>query len=195
VNHRCSTWRRIAPGAGSTANNAGTLVTQGRLFLAGSPLDVGVEDGFDILSFQQGDNTAIALLTAVCPTFAGQGLFAVPPGADATVRINVSLVGGLTTGFGLLTGLTVQPVPLPAPALLLLGGLAALGSAATPPPRLKPRSPELRPEHPGARLTGPPPPTPRVTRPLSGLPSSGRRGALAPRPRIHAGSYAKLRPT
>lgn len=110
------------------ANNAGTLVTQGRLFFAGAPLDVGVEGGLDILSFAEGDNTAIALLTAVSTTFAGQGLFRVPLAADPLGRINLDLLGLLPTEFGLLTGLTVLPVPLPAPAILLVGGLAALGA-------------------------------------------------------------------
>lgn len=112
------------------ANNAGTLVTQGELFLDGVALDVGVDGGMDILSFSEGNNTALAVLTTFHPSFSGQGLFLIPLLADSLGRINVELIGGLTTQFGFLTGFAVQPVPLPAPAALLLAALASLGFAA-----------------------------------------------------------------
>lgn len=109
------------------ANNAGTLTTIGELFLDGMAFDVTADGGFDILSFQDGDNTAIALLTSFSAAFSGQGLFEVPLVADAMGRINLSLIGAVTNAFGPLNSFAVQPVPLPAPAFLLLGGLAALG--------------------------------------------------------------------
>ncbi len=107
------------------ANNAGTLTTVGALFLNGSPFDVGVDGGLDILSFAEGDNTAIALLT----TLAGQGLYTIPLIADGLGRINAEFVGAVSTQFGLLTGFAVQPnaVPLPASGLALAAGLATLG--------------------------------------------------------------------
>lgn len=109
------------------ANNAGTLATIGELFLDGVAFDVTADGGFDILSFSEGDNTAIALLTSFSAAFSGQGLFEVPLVADALGRINLALIGTATNAFGPLNGFAVQPVPLPAPAVLLIGALAALG--------------------------------------------------------------------
>lgn len=112
------------------ANNAGTLTTVGDLFFMGAALDVGVDGGLDILSFADGDNTALAVLTTFGSSFSGQGLFLVPLVADTMGRINVELIGALAGGFGTLDGFAVAPmaaVPLPGALGFFIGGLALLG--------------------------------------------------------------------
>lgn len=113
------------------ANNAGTLATVGDLFLNGDPFNINTDGGFDILSFSEGDNTAIALLSSNSIAFNGQGLFTIPLIADALGRINVELIGATTLQFGALDGFAVAPgvtpVPLPASLGFLLGGVALMG--------------------------------------------------------------------
>lgn len=104
-------------------NNAGTLETVGELWLDGAAFDVGAEGGFDILSFAEGDNSAFALLSGET----GQGIYALPLEADGAGRVNLSLVTETTADFGTLDGFAVAPVPLPAPAAMLLAALGAMG--------------------------------------------------------------------
>ncbi|MEQ9122195.1 MAG: DUF4394 domain-containing protein [Alphaproteobacteria bacterium] len=115
----------------TVGNNAGTLTTVGQLFFEGAPLDIGTDGGFDILSFAEGDNTALAILTAITPTFAGQGLFLLPLMADVDGRINVELVGATSRDFGTLDGFAVAPntsaVPVPASLPLFLSAMVGLG--------------------------------------------------------------------
>lgn len=115
----------------TVGNNAGTLTTIGSLFFEGAPLDIGTDGGFDILSFAEGDNTALAILSAITPTFAGQGLFLLPLVADADGRINVELIGATSRDFGTLDGFAVSPnasaVPVPASLPLFLSAMVGLG--------------------------------------------------------------------
>ncbi|MEX2517916.1 MAG: DUF4394 domain-containing protein [Paracoccaceae bacterium] len=108
------------------ANNAGTLTTVGDLFFMGEALSLSSDGGLDILSFADGDNTALAVLTTFGAVFSGQGLFLVPLVADAMGRINVELLGALPTSFGGLSGFAVQPVPIPASLGFLLGAMGLL---------------------------------------------------------------------
>lgn len=111
------------------ANNAGTLTTVGAIYSGGAALDFTNTGGFDILSFQEGNNTAYALLTTVT----GTGLYNIDLMADANGRVNANLIGAVGTGFGPLDGLAVaadpvtpdpSAIPLP-PSVLLMGGAIA----------------------------------------------------------------------
>lgn len=108
------------------ANNAGTLTTVGDLFFMGDALSLSSDGGLDILSFADGDNTALAVLTTFGTSFSGLGLFLIPLVADAMGRINVELLGALPTSFGGLNGFAVQPVPVPASLGFLLGAMGLL---------------------------------------------------------------------
>ncbi len=111
------------------ANNAGTLSTVGAVVSGGAPLDFTNTGGFDILSFQEGNNTGYALLTTVT----GTGLYNIDLMSDANGNVNANLIGMVGTGFGPLDGLAVAPdpvdagpsaIPLP-PSFALLGGAIA----------------------------------------------------------------------
>ncbi len=114
---------------GTLANTAGTLSTVGQLVFDGAMLDITEDGGFDILSFNDGDNTAFALLTVG----AEQGLYEVPLMADADGAVNLTLVGFVPTETGALDGFAVAPsnavatAPIPVPGSLgLLGGVLGL---------------------------------------------------------------------
>lgn len=106
-------------------NNGGVLASVSQLFLDGMAIDFTDVGGFDILSYAEGNNVAYALLTVG----GMQSLYSFLPTSDAP-RIDLTRIGDVGTDFGPLTGFAVAPVPLPASALLLLGGLAGLGAVA-----------------------------------------------------------------
>lgn len=105
------------------ANNAGTLGTIGKFFLDGVTFDLSDLGGFDILSLAEGNNTALALLTSSL----GQAFYTFSLTPDTAGRINLTSLGAAGGEFGLLRGLAVAPVPLPAGGLLLAGALAGFG--------------------------------------------------------------------
>lgn len=76
------------------ANNEGRLATVGRLTLDGMPLTLLPEGELDIVSAQEGDNRAFALLT----TAAGAALYRVPLEADAQGRVALEKLGDVAPG-------------------------------------------------------------------------------------------------
>jgi hypothetical protein len=76
------------------ANNEGKLATVGRLTLDGLPLALMPEGDLDIVSAQEGDNRAFALLT----TGTGAALYRVPLEADAQGRVALEKVGDVPPG-------------------------------------------------------------------------------------------------
>lgn len=76
------------------ANNEGRLVTVGRLVLDGVPLALMPEGDLDIVSAQEGDNRAVALLT----TATGTALYRVPLDADAQGRVALERLGDAARG-------------------------------------------------------------------------------------------------
>ena len=119
------------------ANNTGILTTIGTLFHEGAALDISGDGGFDILSLMPNMNTAYALLTSGKGTAFNQSIYSFGLTADASGRINLSLVSDVTQGPGLsdrLDGFAVftapAAVPLPASVLLLGAAIGGLGLAA-----------------------------------------------------------------
>ncbi len=112
-------------------NNAGTLTTLGKFTLGGIELAFGDFGGLDILSPMPGTDIGIALLEVG----AIQGLYrfdapAIGMDGDPVAgNVAVTFLGALPGGSGY-SGLAVapSPIPLPATALLLFGGLGALGA-------------------------------------------------------------------
>lgn len=107
-------------------NNAGALMTVGKLTLDGEEFNAGVTGGMDILSFREGDNTAFGLLTD--ERTGTQGLY----GIDLSTG-TLSFINDAPTGFGRLTGFAVvgsavdaAPVPLPAALPMLAVGMGSL---------------------------------------------------------------------
>lgn len=106
-------------------NNTGVLNTIGNLFLDGAEFDITSVGGFDILSLFEGDNQALALLSTGFST----ALYEIDLLADDLGRVNAYLIGTAPSSFGPLDGFAVAspaPVPLPAAAWLLGGGLLAM---------------------------------------------------------------------
>lgn len=108
------------------ANNAGTLTTVGEIWADGMMLDFTTTGGMDILSFAEGDNTALAILT----TATGTGLYEIGLMPDVMGRVQAKLLGMTGNSFGTLEGLAVAPgpapVPVPAAVWLLASGLGSL---------------------------------------------------------------------
>lgn len=110
------------------ANNAGTLVTISKVTLFGSELDFSTVGALDIISEEQGDNLAIALLNVESATGSESGLYTI----DLTSG-NARFLGGLGDqeyiGFAAqvrANTVNVSAVPLPVPALMLLSALFGL---------------------------------------------------------------------
>jgi len=81
------------------ANNAGTLTTVAAVTLDGAPLDFSAHAGLDILTAEDGANTAYAVLNVD----GASGLYTIDLGSGAA-----TLVGAFDAGLGKLTGLAVQ---------------------------------------------------------------------------------------
>lgn len=112
-------------------NNSGELQTLGRLVVDGVAIDFSDIGGFDILSPASDDNLGFALLNV--GDNSNLYSFALP-GAGNTGDVLATFVSSFGKGFSSFTVAfngqpeQVAPVPLPAAAFLLLGGLGGLGA-------------------------------------------------------------------
>ncbi|PZX15093.1 putative secreted protein [Palleronia aestuarii] len=105
------------------ANNAGTLETVAPITVDGQVLNFTQNGGFDILSDEEGDNLAVALLSGGGKT----GLYTIDLTDGSAVFFGESL-GGQFASFTAQTGPMPAPVPLPAGLPLLVAGLGAFGA-------------------------------------------------------------------
>jgi len=78
----------------SLANNQGTLSTVAPLMIEGEPLDISAAGGFDIVSVEAGDNTAVALLTLEGEETAG--LYTIDLKNGAVEMLGDTAVSGFT---------------------------------------------------------------------------------------------------
>ena len=90
------------------ANNEGRLSTVGRLTLDGRPLALMPMGDIDIVSAQEGDNRAFALLT----TASGTALYRLPLAADAQGRVVLEKLGDVAAGAHGLVVFEAGSVPL-----------------------------------------------------------------------------------